>query len=108
MMLCIPVLSNDVRRRARTTGVASQHLGDDGVCVLANTIARSYYILIMCNSTNEVEESCHSQPPLVELSVEDVSYEPTMQTQSVQVLSRVSTRIRPYQLSAWMGPSGSM
>lgn len=49
--------------------------------------------------------------PLVELSLENITYVPSTRSSKNksrrQVLSNVSTKIIPHQLSAWMGPSGS-
>jgi ABC-type multidrug transport system ATPase subunit/ABC-type multidrug transport system permease subunit len=57
--------------------------------------------------------------PIVELSLENVTYQPITATASSQanggkskenrttVLSDISTKISPYKLTAWMGPSGS-
>ena len=53
--------------------------------------------------------------PLVELSMENVTYAP-MTTRANQkssqkarktILHKVTTSVRPYTLTAWMGPSGS-
>lgn len=49
--------------------------------------------------------------PLVELSLQNVTYSPVAPTSSTKsrktILTNISTTISPYQLSAWMGPSGS-
>lgn len=56
------------------------------------------------------------QFPLVELTLENVSYAPVTSSASgsrrseqkrVTVLNRITTKISPYKLTAWMGPSGS-
>ena len=61
--------------------------------------------------------SCKEQPnarsiPLVELSLESITYAPSTRSSSKskarrQILSDVSTTISPHTLNAWMGPSGS-
>lgn len=58
------------------------------------------------------EKTDHYVVPLVELSVENITYAPVVRTshrdsQRQNVLRNVSTTISPYKLSAWMGPSGS-
>lgn len=52
--------------------------------------------------------------PLVELELENVTYSPITKTAKDSsnktrkvVLDNVSTKVSPFQLSAWMGPSGS-
>lgn len=58
----------------------------------------------------------HKEIPLVELSLENVTYAPITATASqnrsskkvrTTVLQNVTTKVRPFCLSAWMGPSGS-
>lgn len=55
--------------------------------------------------------------PLIEVELKNVTYQPFTKTagmgassatrQRKTILNRISTRIAPYQLTAWMGPSGS-
>ena len=56
--------------------------------------------------------------PLVELDLEHVSYSPMTKSASVsssssvnsqrsRILHSITTRVSPYKLTAWMGPSGS-
>lgn len=56
-------------------------------------------------------ESTARSVPLIELSLENITYAPSTRSSKSksrrQVLSNVSTTISPHELSAWMGPSGS-
>lgn len=51
--------------------------------------------------------------PLVQVELQNVSYQPFQagiasgKKERIEVLKDISTSIRPYQLTAWMGPSGS-
>jgi ABC-type multidrug transport system ATPase subunit len=53
--------------------------------------------------------------PLIELTIENLTYSPVTSTagskgsekKRVTVLNKISTKISPYKLTAWMGPSGS-
>ena len=61
----------------------------------------------------------HKEVPLVEMSLENVTYAPMATTASQAdhksserkarktVLHNVTTKVRPFTLTAWMGPSGS-
>jgi ABC-type multidrug transport system fused ATPase/permease subunit len=80
------------------------------------------------NGTNNDNGANHrtnerTAPALIELSLQNVTYQPVLMAaaaaaaprhqkkkkgvQRVVVLNQVSTTIKPYQLTAWMGPSGS-
>lgn len=66
-------------------------------------------------SESKGEEDATKPPssiPLVAVDLQTVSYRPRVKNgknkgQRIDVLTNISTNIRPGQLTAWMGPSGS-
>uniref|UniRef100_A0A7S3LDG0 ABC transporter domain-containing protein n=1 Tax=Amphora coffeiformis TaxID=265554 RepID=A0A7S3LDG0_9STRA len=69
-------------------------------------------------TTSPPSHHTHKEVPLVELSLENVTYAPMATTASSShqkssekarktVLHSVTTKVRPFTLTAWMGPSGS-
>ncbi|CAJ1950247.1 unnamed protein product [Cylindrotheca closterium] len=71
------------------------------------------------NKASSLFSNSNKKIPIVELTLEEVSYEPVTSTLSEKqiktkdevnrttVLDKVTTKISPYKLTAWMGPSGS-
>lgn len=75
---------------------------------ISNTNAKHHSVLLHSSTKRSI--------PLVELSLENITYAPITRSASRfnksknerrSILSDVSTKISPYQLTAWMGPSGS-
>mmetsp|Transcript_14060 Transcript_14060/g.19743 ORF Transcript_14060/g.19743 Transcript_14060/m.19743 type:complete len:622 (-) Transcript_14060:304-2169(-) len=63
-------------------------------------------------SQEEEDKYGRASVPLVELELRNITYAPITATASGEkkrkvVLSNISTKVSPFQLSAWMGPSGS-
>ena len=90
-------------------GSSSEHLSPENE--MQNPIDNSF------NAALSFAEANRRSFRLVELSLENVTYAPatraatkTNKNKTINrrtILSNVSTKISPYQLSAWMGPSGS-
>lgn len=58
------------------------------------------------------EEEKKKENPLVRLDLENITYAPVTkgakgESSRTTILSDITTTIAPYQLTAWMGPSGS-
>ena len=93
------------------------------MCCETDGVERSSDVILQINEQSQASPSSKpylsskEQPnarsiPLVELSLENITYAPSTRSSSKskarrQILSDVSTTISPHTLNAWMGPSGS-
>ena len=72
------------------------------------------------NKKSSLFKDSNKEIPIVELTLEEVTYEPITSTirsgkpargsskeNRTTVLNKITTKISPYKLTAWMGPSGS-